>query len=73
LSFDLTNMRLFLTVVEQGSLTKGAESMNLALCLGNYLSIGKLQAGVRTSWKTCLSTARGRRELRRRREVKVFR
>src|SRR6202000_670953 len=31
MSFDLTNMRLFLTVVEQGSLTKGAESMNLAL------------------------------------------
>ncbi len=29
--FDLTDMRLFLTVVEQGSLTKGAESMNLAL------------------------------------------
>jgi DNA-binding transcriptional LysR family regulator len=31
MSFDLMNMRLFLTVVEQGSLTKGAESMNLAL------------------------------------------
>ena len=31
MSFDLANMRLFLTVVEQGSLTKGAESMNLAL------------------------------------------
>jgi DNA-binding transcriptional LysR family regulator len=31
LRFDLTDMRLFLTVVEQGSLTKGAESMNLAL------------------------------------------
>src|SRR5215471_5270404 len=29
--FDLTDMRLFLTVVEQGSLTKGAENMNLAL------------------------------------------
>ena len=29
--FDLTDMRVFLTVVEQGSLTKGAESMNLAL------------------------------------------
>ncbi|MBR0733801.1 LysR family transcriptional regulator [Bradyrhizobium japonicum] len=29
--FDLTDMRLFLTVVERGSLTKGAESMNLAL------------------------------------------
>ncbi|WP_222277502.1 LysR substrate-binding domain-containing protein [Rhizobium leguminosarum] len=29
--FDLTDMRLFLTVVEQGSLTKGAETMNLAL------------------------------------------
>ena len=31
LRFDLTDMRLFLTAVEQGSLTKGAESMNLAL------------------------------------------
>lgn len=29
--FDLTDMRLFLTVVEQGSLTKGAATMNLAL------------------------------------------
>src|SRR5215470_4374868 len=29
--FDLTDMRLFLTVVEQGSLTKGADIMNLAL------------------------------------------
>src|SRR6202012_426751 len=28
LRFDLTDMRLFLTVVEQGSLTKGAEFMN---------------------------------------------
>lgn len=31
LRFDLTDMRLFLTVAEQGSLTKGAESMHLAL------------------------------------------
>lgn len=31
LRFDLTDIRLFLTVVEQGSLTKGAEIMNLAL------------------------------------------
>lgn len=31
LRFDLMDMRLFLTVVEQGSLTKGAESMHLAL------------------------------------------
>jgi DNA-binding transcriptional LysR family regulator len=31
LRFDLMDMRLFLTVVEQGSLIKGAESMNLAL------------------------------------------
>src|SRR6202012_2220994 len=31
LRFDLTDLRLFLTVVEQGSLTKGAENMNLAL------------------------------------------
>jgi len=31
LPFDLTDMRVFLTVVEQGSLTKGAENMNLAL------------------------------------------
>src|ERR1700742_5267470 len=31
LRFDLTDMRLFLTVVEQGSLTKGAENLNLAL------------------------------------------
>lgn len=29
--FDLTDMRLFLTVVEKGSLTKGAESMHLSL------------------------------------------
>lgn len=29
--FDLTDMRLLLTVVEQGSLTKGAEAMHLAL------------------------------------------
>lgn len=29
--FDLTDMRLFLTVFEQGSLTKGADVMNLAL------------------------------------------
>jgi DNA-binding transcriptional LysR family regulator len=27
----LTDMRLFLTVVEQGSPTRGAESLNLAL------------------------------------------
>ncbi|MDL2400181.1 LysR substrate-binding domain-containing protein [Rhizobium mayense] len=31
LRFDLTDLRLFLTVVEQGSLTRGAEIMNLAL------------------------------------------
>jgi len=31
LRFDLTDMRLFLAVVEQGSLTRGAEIMNLAL------------------------------------------
>jgi DNA-binding transcriptional LysR family regulator len=31
LRFDLTDMRLFLTVVERGSLTKGADVMNLAL------------------------------------------
>jgi hypothetical protein len=30
LRFDLTDMRLFLTVVEQGSLTKGAESTGMA-------------------------------------------
>jgi DNA-binding transcriptional LysR family regulator len=29
--FDLTDLRLFLTVVEQGSLTRGAQAMNLAL------------------------------------------
>ena len=31
LRFDLTDLRLFLTVVEQGSLTQGAQAMNLAL------------------------------------------
>jgi DNA-binding transcriptional LysR family regulator len=31
LKFDLTDMRLFLAVVEQGSLTKGAEKMHLSL------------------------------------------
>lgn len=31
LRFDLTDLRLFLTVVEQGSLTQGARAMNLAL------------------------------------------
>src|SRR5260370_2166262 len=31
LRFDLTYMRLLLTVVEQGSLTKGADSMHLAV------------------------------------------
>jgi DNA-binding transcriptional LysR family regulator len=31
LRFDLTDMRLFLTVVEQGSLTRAAQAMNLAL------------------------------------------
>jgi DNA-binding transcriptional LysR family regulator len=31
LRFDLADMRLFLTVVEQGSLTQGAQAMNLAL------------------------------------------
>jgi DNA-binding transcriptional LysR family regulator len=31
LRFDLTDLRLFLTVVEQGSLTRGAQAMNLAL------------------------------------------
>lgn len=31
LRFDLTDMRLFLAVVERGSLTKGSEIMNLAL------------------------------------------
>jgi DNA-binding transcriptional LysR family regulator len=29
--FDLTDLRLFLTVVEQGSLTRGAQAINLAL------------------------------------------
>ncbi|ARB26653.1 LysR family transcriptional regulator [Pseudomonas tolaasii] len=29
--FDLTDLRLFLAVAEQGSLTKGAEAMNLAI------------------------------------------
>lgn len=29
--FDLTDMRLCLTVVEQGSLTRGAATLNLAL------------------------------------------
>jgi DNA-binding transcriptional LysR family regulator len=29
--FDLTDMRLFLTVLERGSITKGAQSMHLAL------------------------------------------
>jgi len=29
--FDLTDLRLFLSVVEQGSLTRGAQAMNLAL------------------------------------------
>lgn len=29
--FDLTDMRLFLTVVECGSLTQGAREMHLAL------------------------------------------
>src|SRR5689334_14505960 len=29
--FDLTDMRLFLTVVERGSLTQGAQAMHLAL------------------------------------------
>jgi DNA-binding transcriptional LysR family regulator len=29
--FDLTDLRLFLTVVEQGSLTKGANAINMAL------------------------------------------
>ena len=31
LRFDLTGLRLFLTVVEQGSLTRAAQTMNLAL------------------------------------------
>jgi DNA-binding transcriptional LysR family regulator len=31
LRFDLTDLRLFLTVVEHGSLTRGARAMNLAL------------------------------------------
>jgi DNA-binding transcriptional LysR family regulator len=31
LRFDLTDLRLFLTVAEQGSLTRGARTMNLAL------------------------------------------
>ncbi len=31
LRFDFTDMRLFLTVVEQGSLTRAAQAMNLAL------------------------------------------
>jgi DNA-binding transcriptional LysR family regulator len=29
--FDTTDMRLFLTVVERGSLTQGAQAMHLAL------------------------------------------
>jgi DNA-binding transcriptional LysR family regulator len=29
--FDLTDLRLFLSVIEQGSLTRGAQAMNLAL------------------------------------------
>jgi len=31
LRFDLTDMRLFLTVVERGSLTRAAQAINLAL------------------------------------------
>ena len=44
LRFDLTDMRLFLTVVEQGSLTKGAESMNLALA-----SVSERMSGMESS------------------------
>ena len=29
--FDLTDLRLFVTVIEQGSLTRGARAMSLAL------------------------------------------
>src|ERR1700743_2860190 len=44
MSFDLTDMRLFLTVVEQGSLTKGAESMSLSLA-----SVGERISGMEAS------------------------
>ena len=33
--FDLTDLRLFLKVVEQGSLTRGAQAMHLALASGS--------------------------------------
>jgi DNA-binding transcriptional LysR family regulator len=50
LRFDLTDMRLFLTVVEQGSLTKGAEIMNLALAsVSERISGWKLRLA-RSSW-----------------------
>lgn len=47
LRIDLTDMRLFLTVVEQGSLTKGADIMNLALAsVSERISGMELSLGV---------------------------
>ncbi len=54
LRFDLTDMRLFLTVVEQGSLNRGAESLNLA-----FASVSERISGIEYSLgaKRCLLRA----------------
>ncbi|WP_118183714.1 LysR substrate-binding domain-containing protein [Paraburkholderia phosphatilytica] len=47
--FDLTDLRLFLTVIEQGSLTRGAQTLHLALA-----SVSERIAGMETTLGTPL-------------------
>ncbi|MDE1182365.1 LysR family transcriptional regulator [Paraburkholderia sp.] len=53
--FDLTDLRLFVTVVELGSLTRGAQAMNLALA-----SVSERVSGMEAALGTAL-LERGRR------------
>ena len=50
--FDLTDMRLFLTVVERGSLTEGARAMHLALA-----SVSERVAGMETRARRAVAGA----------------
>jgi molybdate transport repressor ModE-like protein len=56
--FDLTDLRLFLTVVEQGSLTRAAQAMNLALA-----SVSERISGMEAAFGTPL-LERNRRGVR---------
>ena len=57
--FDLTDMRLFLTVVERGSLTAGAQAMHLALA-----SVSERIAGMESGARRAVAGAQPSRRAR---------